>query len=219
VILYCAHCKEPIEKLFTGGALVWHLEFREGCVYHKSFRVTHKVPYCLELGTQPNENTVIRWISLTDLFINGEVDFSYFFNAEYDEFGYLIDDGREFEGQSMEDAYYLLCGGLDNLHIEPPKLEPIIKSQKLERGRVGYVYLIHSVTGHYKIGRTSDPQNRMKTFTVKLPFEVEYVCIIACEDMHQLEWDLHQKYHDKRVNGEWFQLDPDDVEYIKGLAV
>lgn len=86
------------------------------------------------------------------------------------------------------------------------------------RDRKGYVYLIQSPTGAYKIGRTADPGDRLRTFNVKLPFEVEYVCVIATDDMYALERQLHGKFAAKRVNGEWFILSPDDVEYIKRLA-
>lgn len=218
MILTCAHCKQPIEDLLTRGALVWNHEFRQGYVYHSAFRITHRLPYCMELGSQPNEYSVIRWIPLTEVFISDEVDFSYFFEAKMDEFGYLIDDGREFAGDSMEAAYYLLCGGLEGFHIDIPKPTTPAKRPMMGKGRAGHVYLLQSVTGHYKIGRTSNPANRLKTFTIKLPFEVEYVCVIACEDMYRLEWDLHEKYESKRVNGEWFNLSPEDVEYLKGLA-
>lgn len=82
----------------------------------------------------------------------------------------------------------------------------------------GYVYLIQSPTGAYKIGRTTNPKDRMKTFSVKLPFEVEYVCLIQTDDMYSLEQSLHKQFATKRVNGEWFQLEPNDVEHIKRLA-
>jgi hypothetical protein len=82
----------------------------------------------------------------------------------------------------------------------------------------GFVYLIQSPTKAYKIGRTSDPQNRMKTFGIQLPFEVEYICIIETPDMIDLETKLHTRFSTKRINGEWFDLSPEDVEYIKGLA-
>lgn len=86
------------------------------------------------------------------------------------------------------------------------------------KGGAGYVYLLQSTTGAYKIGRSINPHNRLKTFEVKLPFEVEYVCVIATDSMVALEAALHGRFADKRVNGEWFALTPDDVEYIKGLA-
>ncbi len=91
-------------------------------------------------------------------------------------------------------------------------------SGKQKRRRPGYVYLIRSVTGHYKIGRTRDPKKRMATFGVKLPFEVEFECLIKCEDMAQAEQELHAKFDHKRVNGEWFALSDEDVAYIKSLG-
>lgn len=82
----------------------------------------------------------------------------------------------------------------------------------------GYVYLLQSPTSAYKIGRTRNPNDRMKTFGIQLPFEVEFICVIKAEDMIELERKLHDKFADKRVGGEWFRLTLEDVEYIKGLA-
>lgn len=83
----------------------------------------------------------------------------------------------------------------------------------------GYVYLLQSPSGYYKIGRTSNPDDRIGTFHVKLPFEVEYIAVIQTDDMHELERQLHEQFAHRRVNGEWFNLSADDVEYIKRLAV
>lgn len=96
-----------------------------------------------------------------------------------------------------------------------PKLPSEPKSKK---PRAGFVYLVQSPTGAYKIGRTKNPDNRMATFGVLLPFEVEYVCLIATEDMHTLERELQGKYSNKNIRGEWFSLTPEDVDYMKGLA-
>lgn len=85
------------------------------------------------------------------------------------------------------------------------------------RNTAGWVYLLHSVDGLYKIGRTIDPNNRLRTFSVKLPFDVKYDHLIKCNDMYALETRLHHKYADKRIKGEWFNLSPEDVEYIKTL--
>lgn len=90
----------------------------------------------------------------------------------------------------------------------------------IDTSNAGYVYLIKdvSMTGHYKIGKTRNPHDRLSTFGVKLPFEIETVCLIRCDRYHELESNLHRQFADKRVNGEWFNLSPEDVEYIKGLA-
>jgi hypothetical protein len=86
------------------------------------------------------------------------------------------------------------------------------------RRSAGFVYLLQSPTGYYKIGLTGDPDNRAKTFGIQLPFEVEFLALIPTEDMRVLEQELHRRFAEKRVNGEWFSLDDGDVEYIKGLA-
>jgi hypothetical protein len=86
-----------------------------------------------------------------------------------------------------------------------------------QKGRPGFVYLVQSPTKAYKIGRTQDPKNRMKTFGVQLPFEVRYIALIKTPNMHALEAELHKRYEAQRLNGEWFELDPYDVEYIQSL--
>lgn len=95
---------------------------------------------------------------------------------------------------------------------KPLSLQPTITAKS------GFVYLVQSPTGAYKIGRTVDPDNRMRTFLIKLPFEVEYVCVIPTSDMRGLESELHAKFASKRLRGEWFALAAEDIEYIKGLA-
>lgn len=82
----------------------------------------------------------------------------------------------------------------------------------------GYVYLLKADTGHYKIGRTKNPKDRIKTFSVKLPFRVEYDCLIKSDEYITLEAELHATFADKRIEGEWFALTDDDVAYIRELA-
>jgi len=95
------------------------------------------------------------------------------------------------------------------------------RAKQLEREQKaypGYVYLIQSPTGAYKIGRTKNPDDRMKTFGIQLPFEVQFVHLIETANMYKLERSLHKKFSSKRVNGEWFQLVPEDIEFIKGIT-
>jgi hypothetical protein len=91
------------------------------------------------------------------------------------------------------------------------------KAEILRSKKFGYVYLVRSVSGHYKIGRTKDPADRMKTFNVKLPFEIELLHTIESDDYCIAEELLHDKFALKRINGEWFALDDNDVAYIKSL--
>ncbi len=57
----------------------------------------------------------------------------------------------------------------------------------------------------------------MITFSVKLPFEVEYEHLIGCRDANQAEKWLHKIFESKRINGEWFTLTDEDVSWIKSF--
>lgn len=78
----------------------------------------------------------------------------------------------------------------------------------------GWVYILKAATGHYKIGRTKNPDSRLETFGIKLPFEVEYDTLLECTDHIGYELYLHTLYAHKRVNGEWFSLSQQDIEDI-----
>lgn len=108
------------------------------------------------------------------------------------------------------------------VRLRHPYVSPVFSEAEpavpLIRRTPGYVYLIRSSDGLYKIGRSGNPNNRMRTFKLTLPFDVEYECVIHTDDMVALEKQLHRKYTEKRIRGEWFKLSARDVKYIKGLA-
>ncbi len=96
--------------------------------------------------------------------------------------------------------------------LEKPKV------QKKEKGKSGYIYLIKSTSGHYKIGQSKNPRRRLielqKGATIG-PFELDLICYFAVNDMDEAENYLHAVYHDSRINGEWFLLNNEQVEQIK----
>lgn len=96
-----------------------------------------------------------------------------------------------------------------------------VKKHKPERvPRAGYIYLLrapHDAT-LFKIGKATDPSNRLRTFNVKLPFPVEFDCLLQTTDMSLLEKWIHNEYASKRIEGEWFRLDTADVEAIRALG-
>lgn len=95
-----------------------------------------------------------------------------------------------------------------------------LKRQQSPDKNKGWVYLVEVIGQEelYKIGYTKNPKNRLKTFNVKLPMEIEYLHLIKTDDMYDLESELHGRFHDKRQNGsEFFLLTPEDVAYIKSL--
>lgn len=91
------------------------------------------------------------------------------------------------------------------------------KKSKDRKKQSGYIYLITSKDGLYKIGLSKDVMSRIKTLGVTLPFEIEPIHTIKTDDMVGLEKELHSRFESKRIRGEWFALETDDVEYIKSL--
>ena len=85
----------------------------------------------------------------------------------------------------------------------------------------GYVYLLKDVevSGRYKIGMTTNPQQRMGNFGVKLPFQTELIHLFYTDDCRRDERQLHERFAQKRRGGEWFALNDSDVAYIKRLGV
>lgn len=82
-----------------------------------------------------------------------------------------------------------------------------------------WIYVIgNKREGKYKIGMTRrTPDERLADFSPQLPFSVKLVCAIETNNAPPLESKLHMTFSDKRINGEWFELDEQDIEYIKGL--
>ena len=82
--------------------------------------------------------------------------------------------------------------------------------------QAGFVYLLKSGP-YYKIGVSTNVDKRIEQLATLPPFDIELVHTTYDTDMYALEKDLHNLYADKRKNGEWFELEESDVEYIKGL--
>lgn len=74
----------------------------------------------------------------------------------------------------------------------------------------GYVYLLEAGP-YYKVGRSKDPDNRIKTLQIQLPFPTEIKEVMPCDDEIEAEKWFHAYYSERRLNGEWFQLTHGDV--------
>lgn len=96
------------------------------------------------------------------------------------------------------------------------ELENIINSHNPEGVAPGYVYFVQEhMNGTFKIGKTKHIEKRMNLFNVKLPFENKLVFLIKTGNHHQTEVAFHKHFSNKRVEGEWFTLDREDINWIK----
>lgn len=108
------------------------------------------------------------------------------------------------EIDAAREEYRLRYGGLIAKAPEAPK-----------RGRI---YLLHS-NGMYKIGYTTRKVGqRVDELQAAWPYPITLVHFYFSPDVLNDERVLHEKYADKRGNGEWFNLSSEDVEYITSLG-
>lgn len=210
VSIRCECCYGEMIDPLNEASITWRSEQVGENMLYTGFHVTHRSNHCIDNLFKGAARSL--WMPLDWFFQSGEFSLSWFLEPRYDDDGNLIDYDLRIDRAALERVAIALR------QITPPKPKKERKSTGKTNARDGFVYLIQSPTGTYKIGRTINPADRMKTFTVKLPFEVEYTCVIPADDMYYLERTLHAQFADKRVNGEWFKLSPEDVEYIKGLA-
>jgi hypothetical protein len=75
------------------------------------------------------------------------------------------------------------------------------------------IYFIQSgKDGAIKIGFSIDPVSRMRDLQVAHPETLRL--IFAIDGNHELEAALHVHFTEKRIRGEWFDLDSDDLNSV-----
>lgn len=81
---------------------------------------------------------------------------------------------------------------------------------------MGYVYFIRQAEDEiFKIGMTNrTPKSRLDQLQVTSPFELNIFGFIKAINARKVERQLHKKFRDYRLNGEWFNLSEQQVEHV-----
>jgi hypothetical protein len=80
------------------------------------------------------------------------------------------------------------------------------------------VYVLKTGKNLYKIGKTQDLQKRLSSYHTHLPIVFRLVRQYITPQMDALEANLHMAFQHKRVKGEWFELQPNDLVICDNLA-
>ncbi len=110
---------------------------------------------------------------------------------------------------------YCTRNGLEHLLVLcPQKIEKLVDDEPTATVLFGTVYLYKSQS-YYKIGRTNDSKRRDREIKLQLPFQAELIHTMSTDDPVGIEKYWHQRFADKRLNGEWFQLSKADITAFK----
>lgn len=77
------------------------------------------------------------------------------------------------------------------------------------------VYLVKAENGLTKIGVSRDPKKRFDGLCTMSPIDLELIFYASSLWGRRLEKHFHERFKDKRIKGEWFNLDDEDIESIK----
>jgi hypothetical protein len=97
----------------------------------------------------------------------------------------------------------------DDNHQDLNDVNPEISSIKL-----GFVYLLqHDKV--YKIGKSIDITRRYKEIKLQMPYHMDEIHVIETDDPSGIEAYWHNRFRDKRLEGEWFKLSAEDIKIFK----
>jgi DNA-directed RNA polymerase subunit RPC12/RpoP len=133
-----------------------------------------------------------------------------------------IDCGQEFERPAgwRKTVKCPDCGNpllRNSKQVTPETVKAgMIPTRTKSIGPRGFVYLILAGGIYYKIGCAKNLARRAYYFELELPFDFEIIHFFQADNMYEAEKRLHLQFASKRIKGEWFNLDSQDVEEIKG---
>ena len=94
-------------------------------------------------------------------------------------------------------------------------LPPVVETEDATIA-VGYVYMLkHGTRREYKIGRTNNPLRREGELGIQLPEKCQPIHYVQTDDPEGVEAYWHRRLANKRKEGEWFALTPQDVRAFK----
>lgn len=113
----------------------------------------------------------------------------------------------------------LIGGELELIADEDVPLDAVNAEDTPTRAeRITHIYLMrNNRNGLTKIGKSIAPKFREKTLQSEEP-EISIIFIShLCGE--SAETNLHEKFSEKRIRGEWFNLNSEDIDFIKNSFI
>lgn len=127
----------------------------------------------------------------------------------------------------LEDAERLLNEIINNKYVDPGAKQESYEWLGKIRGKKaalirklappnpdeikGFIYLLSSDSGQYKIGMTKNIKQRINQLKISVPFKIELIHSFPADNAREAEGILHKMFASQRMTGEWFSLDIIDI--------
>jgi hypothetical protein len=88
------------------------------------------------------------------------------------------------------------------------------------RKKEGYIYLIWTGTDHFKIGRTNNPEKRLKAHRTSNHLVEGFTALFYVDDMYLAETSLKHKFQDYMTDSrEWYELPIDELKNLEKSVI
>lgn len=114
------------------------------------------------------------------------------------------------EKQGYEDVLAIVLPNLTEAVATNEDAEFNNESEEL----IGFVYMLKAGR-NFKVGRSNSFERRSRELKIQLPEQAETVHVIRTYDPIGIELYWHRRFESKRKNGEWFELNAQDVKAFK----
>lgn len=168
----------------------------------KQFMLSKLAEFALEIGKFPTTG---------ELKMKARNDKDFPSRNTYAKFGNKSNLAKELLNYALENDINTL---IPLCEIEITQ-DPEIDEEGIQNNEeYGSVYLYKAGT-HYKIGRTNNLERRNREIKLHLPFEAELIHRIMTDDPIGIEKYWHERFSDKRLHGEWFKLNAQDIKAFR----
>lgn len=122
----------------------------------------------------------------------------------------VVDDYGEVGIKITDETSNVICSLYRSINEMLSTVDDKMKNKNIREISYEKTYIMHDpITNLYKIGKSRNPKFREKTLCSQTP---QIFLFAVCN--YNIEKELHKKYAHKRVRGEWFKLNNDDLKKI-----